>query len=114
LSLNGVKSSSIWLEERPLDAKEEFEADLTRGTHAMTFKIDMGAGGAALRLELRDRRNLTARLPAAWTEFRSPPSVETLFTVLPETTRKGFIFSHRKRRSRRQRFRPRGRKMQHL
>jgi putative heme-binding domain-containing protein len=54
LHLGETRGLSMWVNENPIDAKGDVEVDLPRGVHALTFKVDVGERGQALRVEVRD------------------------------------------------------------
>jgi putative heme-binding domain-containing protein len=54
IRVNDVKGLSMWIDEKPTDAKGEVEADLAAGLHAITFRVELGVRAAGLRAELRD------------------------------------------------------------
>jgi hypothetical protein len=54
LRVGDVKGLSMWVDDAPVEPRPDVEVELTRGVHAVTFKIDLGTRGDALRLEIRD------------------------------------------------------------
>jgi len=49
-----MKGLSMWVNDAPADVASDMQIDLSRGVHALTFRIDVGERGEGLRLELRD------------------------------------------------------------
>ena len=54
LRVGDVKGLSLWVDGQPVDVQSDVEVGLTRGQHALTFKIDVGVRSSGLRLEIRD------------------------------------------------------------
>jgi putative heme-binding domain-containing protein len=54
LHVGEARGLSMWIDETPVDAKADVEVDLTRGVHALTFRVDVGERGQGLRVEVRD------------------------------------------------------------
>jgi putative heme-binding domain-containing protein len=54
LKFNSIDGLKMWLGEKPIVLKPETELDLSKGTHILTFAIDLTAERDVLRLELLD------------------------------------------------------------
>jgi len=54
LKFNSVDGLKMWLGEKPIVLKPETELDLSKGTHVLTFAIDLTAERDVLRVELLD------------------------------------------------------------
>ena len=55
LRLNATKGITLWLDRKPLEAKETLEVDLTAGVHTLTIAVDASQRKESLRVELDDK-----------------------------------------------------------
>jgi putative heme-binding domain-containing protein len=62
LRLNGAKGVRLWLDRKPVDAKEATELNLSAGVHTLTFALDLAERKDALRCELDDAPGSPARV----------------------------------------------------
>jgi putative heme-binding domain-containing protein len=61
LRLNSADGLTVWLDQAPVDAREEMVLDLPAGKHALTFAVDLGRRHDGLRCELDDVPGSPAR-----------------------------------------------------
>src|SRR5262249_22072368 len=52
--LNSAEGLTVWLDQAPVDAREEMVLDLPAGKHTLTFAVDLGRRRDGLRCELDD------------------------------------------------------------
>ncbi len=62
LKFNSVDGLKMWIGEKPIILKPETELELTKGTHRLTFAIDLTPERVVLRLELLDAKNTPAQV----------------------------------------------------
>ncbi|MCA9014946.1 MAG: sorbosone dehydrogenase, partial [Planctomycetaceae bacterium] len=62
LKFNSVDGLKMWIGEKPVVLKPETELDLSKGTHRLTFAIDLTPERDVLRLELLDAPNSPAQV----------------------------------------------------
>jgi putative heme-binding domain-containing protein len=62
LRFNGTKGLTLWLDGKPLDAKETTEMNLTAGVHTLTIAVDASLRKDPLRVELDDKPDSPARV----------------------------------------------------
>jgi hypothetical protein len=61
LVLNTPKNLRIWLDDEPVEPKEEMVLDLKTGLHTLSFALDLTQRKDGLRLELEDVAGSPAR-----------------------------------------------------
>jgi hypothetical protein len=61
LLVNSTAGLTVWLDQKPLNAKEELVVDLSPGLHTLTVAVDMGTRREGLRCELEDVPGSPAR-----------------------------------------------------
>jgi putative heme-binding domain-containing protein len=62
LRLNTAKGLRLWLDGKPVEAKEATELDVPAGAHTLTFAVDLGQRKEPLRCELEDKPGSPARV----------------------------------------------------
>ncbi len=62
LLLNSTAGLSLWVDREPVEVKEDMVLDLGRGTHTLTFAIDLDKRREGLRCELGDVSGSRARV----------------------------------------------------
>jgi putative heme-binding domain-containing protein len=62
LRLNATKGLTVWLDGKPLEAKETMEVNLTAGLHTLTVVVNASERKEPLRVELDDKPGSPARV----------------------------------------------------
>jgi putative heme-binding domain-containing protein len=62
LRLNATKGLTLWLDGKPLEAKETMEVNLTAGLHTLTIAVNVSERKEPLRVELDDKPGSPARV----------------------------------------------------
>ena len=62
LKFNSVEGLKMWLGEKPIVLKPETEIELTKGTHRLTFAIELTPERDVLRLEVKDAPDSPAQV----------------------------------------------------
>jgi putative heme-binding domain-containing protein len=62
LHLKDVKGVSLWLDRKPLEAKETLEVDLAAGVHTLIVTVDVNQRKEPLQIELDDKPGSPARV----------------------------------------------------
>jgi hypothetical protein len=60
-AVNSTAGLTVWLDQKPVGAKEEMVVELSAGLHTLTVAVDMGTRREGLRFELDDVSGSPAR-----------------------------------------------------